>query len=125
MAVVSVIAHHEQMPLRNRHGIHVVSRIHVTRHNNITVKVSVRIRDFLAVQDNLLVANLYRIPSDSHYSLDEILGPIFREDEYNHISPSGLNDLRPSLVGKRNANAIKKLVYENVVPNEKGGFHGA
>jgi hypothetical protein len=123
MAEVSVIAHYEEMPWGDCQGLHVVPRIHVARIDLIMTEVGVRVRYCLAVQDDLLVMNFYRIARDAHHPLDEIFGPILGVDEHNHISPSRLNYLRPSLVCERNANAIKELVYQDMVADKKSGFH--
>ena len=57
MAEISVISHHEQMPRRYRHRILVIPGIHVTGIDLIAIKVSVRVLNFLAVQDDGFVPN--------------------------------------------------------------------
>jgi hypothetical protein len=78
----------------------------------------------LVINVDLFIADLDCIACYGNDPLYEIFLWVFREFEYHDIPPLGVLDGDKSDVQERNLYTVYELIYQDMIPDQKGRLHG-
>lgn len=79
----------------------------------------------LTINIHLFIPDLHRFTWQSNDPLDEVLAFVFWVFENNNVSPFGLSKRNDDLIGKRQFDAVGKLIHQDMVTNIEGLQHRA
>ncbi|EKD40868.1 MAG: hypothetical protein ACD_74C00144G0002 [uncultured bacterium] len=124
MAVVAVVAHHEQGMGRHRDRAEGVAGLDPAR-DGLRIKMhGLGIAKRLAIDIDQLVDALHRIPWNSDHPLDKILVRILGKFEDDHLPALRFTDRQPDATGQGVLDPISELVHQDMVADQQGGNHG-
>src|SRR6266508_3007988 len=110
IAPIAIIAHDEDMILRNHLWPIIVAVAYGAALRIVTREMSMRIFDLFAVDINLFGPDLDGITGDADHPLDEIFRAVLREDKHHDIAALHFGIFHQVALEKRHAQTVGQFV---------------
>ncbi len=123
--VVSVIPHHEIGIFRHRHRPEIVTSGDDALRDGVVAPIDIGLLLLHLVDIQGLFSDFYRIARNANDSLNEVFGFVLWKTKNHHIPPLRTGDRDQDNVGKREFDAVDKLIDEDMVSDAQGRNHRA